>query len=911
MNSTLQCLSNTEEIRKYFLSGEYEKDLNRDNPLGTGGELATKFAQLLSEMWGVSRKRRNVMGGNNYSNSNYSGWSAVYPRDFKTTLGRHAEQFMGYDQHDSQEFATYLLDALHEDTNRVLKKPYIEKPEQEQDEPDDVAADKAWKIHLQREDSRVLENFMGQMKSRLECCTEGCDRVSTTFDPFMYLSVPVPGCTDKNIDLLFVPLDASKKRQRLTVTVSKMGKISDLLEKTNEKLVETGFLEKPLPLIDLYACDIWNLDFFKVFKVDDDVGGIQDRDKTVVYQLESLDNIRKTTQEEDKDTIQTWESKNTHRENLDVATMTQLNGNKKWLTTLTENYAKYSGGAAHQIGSKDIHVRMAYHQKLEDFLNDCYEVIRKEESGGLKRAREDAEEENSDDVKMEDTTDNAEAEPVIQGLVDHSDASDSFRNVRTKHDFAVLEFCANQLRKMIIEEMKKPAAGHQNGMIIKVAFNKKADYRTVGVAGPVALRVPCSTTVFDFRQLLAKRLSRSLNIVDSTDTVEGSSKDHEMSSGELTQEMTETSPGESATEACEKPPQPAQDDVPEPSDLLILRRAALVNKKGSYGSNRGRIGMVDPDDESSLRKAAVATDEAEQISMESLGNDLHVTVQWAEAYREKVFVAEEWDSEEPLEKPVEDTTSDDTKDAPLTVMDCITKYCEKEQLEESEMWYCNKCKNHVKAWKHCGLHRTPPYLIIHLKRFFFASSRRRDKISDFIDFPLEGLDLTEFVADYTEDTKPIYDCYAVSNHIGGLGGGHYTAYILNDESRSWSLYNDSSVTENVDPKDVVSADAYVLYYRRKDIPVNQDKEYHFAPSPLNSSTLICEQVDSPVDQRSVASGSDTAVADDLDATLDDVISNASTSPMGSVDNAAPQSDEEDLFADAEDPPENSSSFPLQ
>ena len=44
MNSTLQCLAHTESLRKYFLSGEYKKDLNRDNPLGTGGELATQFA---------------------------------------------------------------------------------------------------------------------------------------------------------------------------------------------------------------------------------------------------------------------------------------------------------------------------------------------------------------------------------------------------------------------------------------------------------------------------------------------------------------------------------------------------------------------------------------------------------------------------------------------------------------------------------------------------------------------------------------------------------------------------------------------------------------------------------------------------------------------------------------------------
>ena len=42
MNSTLQCLAHTEPLRQYFVSGEYERDLNRDNPLGTGGELATQ-----------------------------------------------------------------------------------------------------------------------------------------------------------------------------------------------------------------------------------------------------------------------------------------------------------------------------------------------------------------------------------------------------------------------------------------------------------------------------------------------------------------------------------------------------------------------------------------------------------------------------------------------------------------------------------------------------------------------------------------------------------------------------------------------------------------------------------------------------------------------------------------------------
>jgi hypothetical protein len=167
MNSSIQCLAHTSPLQEYFLSNEYEADLNRDNPLGTGGELATEFAELMAEMWGTSAscQRRSVFPSSSSYNPDTS--LVVYPRNFKYTLGKHAEQFMGYDQHDSQELATYLLDALHEDTNRVTKKPYVEKPEQGEDESDEEASKNAWQLHLQREDSSVLQHFMGQVKSRM------------------------------------------------------------------------------------------------------------------------------------------------------------------------------------------------------------------------------------------------------------------------------------------------------------------------------------------------------------------------------------------------------------------------------------------------------------------------------------------------------------------------------------------------------------------------------------------------------------------------------------------------------------------------------------------------------------------------------------------------------------------------
>lgn len=41
-------------------------------------------------------------------------------------VGRFAPQFSGYQQQDSQELLAFLLDGLHEDLNRIKKKPYIE-----------------------------------------------------------------------------------------------------------------------------------------------------------------------------------------------------------------------------------------------------------------------------------------------------------------------------------------------------------------------------------------------------------------------------------------------------------------------------------------------------------------------------------------------------------------------------------------------------------------------------------------------------------------------------------------------------------------------------------------------------------------------------------------------------------------
>jgi len=45
------------------------------------------------------------------------------------SVGRFKPEFSGYQQQDSQELMAFLLDGLHEDLNRIKKKPYVETKE--------------------------------------------------------------------------------------------------------------------------------------------------------------------------------------------------------------------------------------------------------------------------------------------------------------------------------------------------------------------------------------------------------------------------------------------------------------------------------------------------------------------------------------------------------------------------------------------------------------------------------------------------------------------------------------------------------------------------------------------------------------------------------------------------------------
>ncbi|CAH2062721.1 unnamed protein product [Thlaspi arvense] len=207
MSSALQCLAHTPKFVDYFL-GDYNAEINHDNPLGMDGEIALAFGDLLRKLWAP-------------------GATPVAPRMFKSKLARFAPQFSGFNQHDSQELLAFLLDGLHEDLNRVKCKPYVEVKDGD-GRPDEEIADEYWRNHLARNDSIIVELYQGQYRSTLVCPV--CRKVSITFDPFMYLSLPLPSTSMRTMTLTVMSTDGNTPPSSFTVSIPKNGKFEDLIQ---------------------------------------------------------------------------------------------------------------------------------------------------------------------------------------------------------------------------------------------------------------------------------------------------------------------------------------------------------------------------------------------------------------------------------------------------------------------------------------------------------------------------------------------------------------------------------------------------------------------------------------------------------------------------------------------------------
>jgi ubiquitin carboxyl-terminal hydrolase 8 len=144
------------------------------------------------------------------------------------------------------------------------------------------------------------------------------------------------------------------------------------------------------------------------------------------------------------------------------------------------------------------------------------------------------------------------------------------------------------------------------------------------------------------------------------------------------------------------------------------------------------------------------------------------------------------------------------------IYDCFNFYSKPEILEGDNAWFNEKTGAKEDIKKQISFFNFPKILVITLKRF---SPDGQHKLNSLIKFPLENLNLSPYVRGYNKETYK-YDLYGICNHMGGVMGGHYTAYVRNSENQ-WLHCNDRNIDVVQNPESVVTPMAYCLFYRKK------------------------------------------------------------------------------------------------
>lgn len=871
MNSALQCLLHVSEINHYFFFNLFERELNQTNPLGNKGDVAVTFGALLHKL---------------FDNSN-SSQSAVSPREFKHTIGRYSSLFQGYQQQDSQEFLSWLLDALHEDLNRIYHKPYCEKPELKDEDIENPSAiiDLAltcWDQHKQRNDSIIVDLFTGMYQSTLVC--PDCSKTSITFDPFNDLTLPLP--ISKKWYHTFTIINLSPEHfeygdpiMKFEVELNKTSNYDDLLKYLSK------FLKVPTNYIFLFEIfrnyfykdfqESYNhIKFFPISEI------ISDGDDILVYiiphdpEADIIVPVLNTVPDIDK-TYNLIEA-------FGLPLFVVLNKTEEVnsfgsIRSKLEQCVKIlsRGNIEQQYNElKDNNNNDKYYSK-EDFplLNSTKTSHSVDLDDDLVFVGEDDSSRDSDEVaKSAKIYGFGDTKNISNFDSDDGYDSDiSLANPKIGGNFAFEV-------KYYYEDNTKPT--HSRG------FNRFNSYKSSSSSSSddssnQVLRIPHGRPNFTNLPSLASQLpvlkrnyyhypefasTLEQEIQEMTDQVNenlSSDKTYEAATGDIKTQDKHSDEFVIVNKDNDNSMFNNNNNILD-SDVEIPSMKAssttsqhLLDEEGDNESdgNLGQVGsLFDSAPTLGPPPAPTYSDSVQDSVENSPINDLAdsksdnhpilvdknttLVCEWDPQIHEIFFKNSDVQSWENLNyipnsqlKLNKERLARQQKST-ISLYDCLKSFSTPEVLGDQDLWYCPRCKDHKQATKTIQIWSTGDILTIHLKRFQSARSFS-DKIDVIVDFPIEGLDMSPFVSskkveaqmDTIDGDLPlqiqkndlIYDLFAVDNHYGGLGGGHYTASAKNFRDNKWYYFNDGRVTSITDPTECITGAAYLLFYRKRSV----------------------------------------------------------------------------------------------
>lgn len=832
MSSALQCLSHTRLLVEYFKNEAYLKDINLRNRDGTNGKLAVAFGELLRVLWTSEKKRFS-------------------PNEFKRILAKCHPQFIGSDQHDSQELLACLLSSLSEDLNRIMTKPYTEQPDSN-GRNDALVAEEWWTNHLKREVSVIVALFTGQYKSLLECSV--CMYESARFEPFTFLQLSLPESNYRSIVMTII-FCSDRVPMRYSVRVRNNDTIQDVKNQVAEFLNELERGEKAdAPAIELVLARISTFHTID-FLLDGNMPltQIPEKDQLSAFQLDRVDEIVPPPHSDS--------------------------------SSVDEANSTVDDTSAHQLGDDDGEQSTTNGSMLK--LNGNHSsTVSDDVDKAVNAATDDNGGEASDD---ESTESDAEILPVGASVYVRIDKSKDLAAARvvgsSLHNGTINVAYPSGVRRYHIPLSKVVERRQDEAFIFLVhrrverSMNSFTNAHITRLFGaPLVLRVSLSkTTAYNLYMLVWKRLRRIFN--------------------------------------WETPPPPAtakSDSAARRTDtsclalgthLALTRFGFCLRMVTSHGIGCSRCEWIDgclgcllvPSADEKLHLAAEET----------------IAIDWDIRSLKEEYDPIQASKLEFDDSVLKNRRQDNM---PLNLDHCLEIFTAKENIQEAFCGRCRALRPATKKmdlWRlppilviqlkrFCytqvsrrKLHHLVDFPLrgLDLEAYlakkretqrsretgvtfwqFLGGKLRKDRSKSVSqpeqqqtsaqngsDRHLNGTSHTQngdhddrgngywtaleapAVAAVTADDGVQYDLYAVVNHVGALGGGHYFAYVLSETDGKWKCFNDHQC-KDVDENEVVSSTAYILFYRRRDV-ADVPIEQLFPPMAAKSASATTAEGD--------------------------------------------------------------------
>ena len=679
---------------------------------------------------------------------------SIVPNKFKEICGEYNETFKDFEQQDAYDFYTFLLDSLHEDTNIKCKKTKVNNPERIDTNEDDLG-NEYWANNIRNNASYIHGLYLGQLKSILKC--NSCKKNKISFERFSSLSLPIPEGNKIILDIILFRLPFTLKPY---YHISSRNQINIGIRNNLKKIKVNS--------IGMYA----NQNDLSLNSYLDKENNQNYIDKLSTFFFEKEVNYQKMNDKTDMYSSAL---------NINIPLKIKIEvGRKEKCLKISETLRKMKELELEENLEFTYHIIIFNGNYIDDSLiiDDCftpYQTVCVYEFLNYKGIRK-----VFDYKDFEEEIPNFLQKEKIQSMINYditeqrndltteqSDINNISNNSSKSQNEIILD--NNEENKEIILPIShryKKSKFAQGYLIQNSYFENIQTYPDF-----ILLTTKGSIRPYHLYEMIWEKYEYFLN----------NPTKYENSlwwKGSIQNDISK------------------KNNIPEikPCSPFVLKILKKNTKSCAFCPwFKFCTGCVlDP----------------HNMNYISFNDDENIIVEWCrEVYNKEIHDKNKFLllTHPSNNIPFGNNFEHEDMHTKVSLIDCLKLFTGEEEVYDI---YCENCKKKNVFKKHYEIERLPKYLVLVLKRFKYTKIYTK-KIESLITFPLENLDLKDFLC--KGKNFPSYDLYSVVNHNGNLSGGHYSCLVKQDNI--WVKYDDSFVYEN--ENNIESNSAYMLFYKMK------------------------------------------------------------------------------------------------